>query len=68
MDDVDSKIENDPDFINIKRFDYSLERLLERYPEGAPMKVICQALNMSEKEVEDLYANVVEKLKAKLAY
>jgi hypothetical protein len=67
MQDVKEKIENDPHFINIKRFDYSIDKLLERYPEGAPTKIICQALNMTEKEVEELYTSVVEKLKLKLA-
>ena len=59
-------IETDPDWIAIKRFDNSLKRLLERYPEGVPTKIICQALSMDEVQVEILYQSVLQKLKAKL--
>jgi hypothetical protein len=59
-------IENDPDWIAIKRFDFSLRRLLERYPEGVPSRIICQALCMDEAQVETLYQSVLQKLKAKL--
>jgi hypothetical protein len=59
---INDRIKNDPKFINIKRFGYNIDNLLERYPEGAPMRTICQALDMSEEEVEELYQNVVKKL------
>ncbi len=59
-------IETDPDWIAIKRFDYSLKKLLERYPEGAPNRIICQALMMDETQVETLYQAILQKLKAKL--
>lgn len=64
---INQLINKDPDFVNIKRFDYSLDRLLERYPEGAPNKVICQALQMSEEEVEELYKSVLSKLRERMA-
>ncbi len=59
-------IETDSDWIAIKRFDNSLKKLLERYPEGVPTRIICQALAMDEEQVEKLYQSVLEKLKAKL--
>lgn len=59
-------IENDPDYIAIKRFDYSLKKLLERYSDGAPTRVICQALQMDENEVEILYQSILQKLRSKL--
>lgn len=64
--DLKHRINNDPNFVNIKRFDYSIDKLLERYPEGAPTKIICQALQMTEIEVESLYEKVLEKLRSKL--
>ncbi len=59
-------IENDNDFINIRRFDYSMNKLLERYPDGVPMRIICAALQMDEQEVEKLFQEVLAKLKTKL--
>lgn len=59
-------IETDPDFICIKRFDFSLKKLLERYPEGVPTRIIGQALSMDEEQVEELYQTVLQKLRTKL--
>lgn len=57
------KIYTDPDYIALKRFDYSLAKLLERYPDGASDKIIAQALKIEESEVEELYQEIVEKLR-----
>ena len=57
------KIETDPDFIYCKRFDNSLEKCIERYPDGAPDKVIAQSLMMTEEEVKDVTEATVEKLR-----
>jgi hypothetical protein len=61
-----SLIETDPDFIHVKRFDYSLAKLTDRYPEGAPTKVIAQALMMTEDEVEELYQQIILKMRTAL--
>lgn len=60
------KIAEDPDYVNIKRFGNSLNKVLERYPEGAPTKVIAQAMLMTEQEVEEMYQKVVVKLRRAL--
>jgi DNA-binding NarL/FixJ family response regulator len=57
------KAKQDPDFINLKRFDYSIEKLLERYPEGAPNKLIAQGLMLSEDEVDTIFNNIILKLR-----
>ncbi len=59
-------IETEPDFVYMKRFDYSLNKLMERYPDGAPTKVIAQAMMMTEDEVEELYEAVIIKMRAAL--
>jgi len=59
-------IETDKDFVALKRFDYSLNKLMDRYPEGAPAKIIAQAMMMTEDEVEELYENVVIKMRSAL--
>ncbi len=61
------RIQNDPDFVALKRFDYSLTKLLQRYPEGVPNnKLIAQALMITEDDVDKLYNDVVELLRARL--
>lgn len=56
-------LNTDEDFIAIKRFDFSLSQLLERYPEGAPDSVIASALMIEEDEVALLYESIVDKLR-----
>jgi hypothetical protein len=63
LQEIKRKIAEDPDFVNIKRFDYSLEKLLERYPDGAPNRVIAHALCIAEDEVEELYRQAVAHLR-----
>lgn len=63
LEEIRQKIEEDVDYIYSKRFDYSLAKLLERYPEGAPTKVIAQSLLMTEEEVEVLFEGVIQKLR-----
>lgn len=61
---IDKKrLENDPDYIALKRFDYSLKKLLERYPEGAPDRIIANALLVPEEDVEEMYGLTVQKLR-----
>jgi hypothetical protein len=60
------KVNEDPDFVNSKRYDYSLQKLEERYPDGAPDNVIANALMIEEKEVEPEFDKVVVKLREKM--
>lgn len=53
----------DPDFILIKRFDNSMKKLMERYPEGVPDKIIAQALGVDERRLGTMYDAIVEKLR-----
>ncbi len=60
---VKDMIENDPNYVASKRFDYSLTKLLERYPDGCPDRVIASALMMTEEEVESRYQMIVRRLR-----
>lgn len=60
---IQHKINNDPNYIHIRRFDFNLQKLLERYPEGVPDKYIAQALDIEEEEVGALYEQTVQKLR-----
>jgi hypothetical protein len=57
------RVETDPDFIYLKRFDFSMKLLLERYPDGCPDKVIASALMLPEHEVEELYQKAIARLR-----
>lgn len=60
------RIVEDPDFVNLKRFEYSLAQVMDRWPEGAPDRTIAQALMISEDDVQALYQGVVAKLQGLL--
>lgn len=60
---VKRRINEDPDFVYLKRFDYSLKNVLARYPDGAPTRIIAQALMITEEDAEAMYPRVVAKLR-----
>lgn len=62
--DIKFKILTEPDFVNLKRFNYSIDTALEKHPDGLPDKMIAQALMISEEEVQECYASVIEKLRS----
>ena len=58
-----ARLVDDEDYICLKRFDFSLAKLLERYPEGCPDRIAAQALLMTEEQVCEMYDDVVQKLR-----
>jgi DNA-directed RNA polymerase specialized sigma24 family protein len=60
----EKKLLNEPDFVLVKRFDYSLKRMIERKPDGLSNKAIGQALGIPEEEVEEKLAEILKKLKS----
>ncbi len=63
---VSYRLHHDPNFIALKRFSYSMAKLLERYPDGVPEKFIASALEISEDEVEEIYQDIVCRLRESL--
>lgn len=63
IDEVKKMIAEDPDYVYLKRHGYSLAKVLERYPEGAPNHVIASALMLTEDDVEFHYQRIVHKLR-----
>lgn len=57
------RIAEDPDFVYLKRFDFSLAKALERYPEGLPDKLCAQALMITEDDWEMVWRNLLDKLR-----
>jgi hypothetical protein len=54
---------NDPNFVYLKRFDFSVAKLVERHPSGVPDRVIAAGLMITEDDVRDLYEEIVVKLR-----
>lgn len=57
------RLATDPDFINTRRFNFSLAEMRERYPGGAPDHLIAAALDMTEGELEQRFARIVAELR-----
>lgn len=60
------KLAEDPDFVNLKRFDFSLKSTLEKLPDGCTDRQIAQALMIPEDRVRSMYARIVEKIRGVL--
>jgi hypothetical protein len=52
-----------PDFICLKRFNYSLNKLLLRYPDGVPDKLIAQALMIPEEYLPKVWEDIIKRLR-----
>lgn len=63
---VRQMVNDDPDFVAIPRHGCSLARVVAAYPNGAPDRVIAQALSISEADLESTYASIVAKLQSAL--
>lgn len=63
---VQRLISEDPDWVNLKRFDYSLEKVLDRFPDGAPTHTIAAALMISEEEVDEIAKTAIIKIRQAL--
>jgi hypothetical protein len=61
--DARKKLNTDPDFAFAKRYDYSMRKLEDRYPDGAPDNVIATALMIPEDQVAPLLAILVVKIR-----
>ncbi len=66
LEEIQELLQKDKDFIYSKRFDFSIDKLLERYPDGAPLKVIAQVLLITEEEVEKLTQEAIVSIRRKM--
>ena len=66
LDETKKRIEAEDDFIYSKRFDNSVQKLLERYPDGASTKLRSQVLLLTEEEVEDIFQKAILKIRKEM--
>lgn len=59
-------VSSDPDYIALARYDNSLTKLLERYPDGCPDHVAAKALGLTEEEYQARYEAIVARIRAGL--
>jgi hypothetical protein len=64
--DILDKIYNDPDWIFSKKNDNSLQKIINKYPDGCPDRIISSVLRMSVEELNLKYQNIVLKLRTTL--
>jgi hypothetical protein len=60
------RLETEEDYIALKRYDFSLEKLLERYQDGVPNHIAAKALKITEAELEARYHEAVNLLRKRL--
>lgn len=68
---MQDKIDTDPDFIALKRYGFSLEKLMLKYPDGVPntergMRLIAQALKMTPEEIQRVTDTIIKTLRKNL--
>lgn len=61
------RINEDPDFICVKRYGYSLKELLEKFPEGTPDKLIARALLIPEEQFGEVWEDLLNRLRSKIS-
>lgn len=64
MDEIWRRLNTEPDFVCLPRYGGSLKRVLARYPDGAPDKVVADAMQISVSDLQRLLATAVQKLRA----
>lgn len=63
MDEKLRRVREEPDFVNLKKYDYSLAAARQAHPGGCSPAIRARALMMSEEEVARLFAAAVAKLR-----
>jgi hypothetical protein len=53
----------EPDFVALSHCDWSLRKVIEKHPDGAPPKVVARALLLTEAEVSALLKTALKTLK-----
>lgn len=57
------KINEDPNWVNAKRYNYDLKTMISRFPEGCPDRVIANVLGLSDEELQSKYLEALVKLR-----
>jgi hypothetical protein len=61
---VRQNLVNEPDYVYSRRYKFSLQQLINRYPDGVPDHIIAQSLLLTEEELAEQYESIVERLRS----
>lgn len=64
--DIKKKIMEDEDFIYCPRLGNSLEKLIDKNPEGVDDERIAKVLLIEEEEVQSIFMQAIEKIRGKI--
>ena len=59
----DARLETDEDFIVSPKYENSIRKILEDYPDGVPPSVICKVMCITPEQLESIYKSALKKLK-----
>lgn len=63
---IDLLLQKDPDFINSKRFNYSIKEALKSNPHGVKPDLICRFLKMDIQTFSNKLQEVLDKLQTSI--
>lgn len=63
MDDKAKRVRKEADYVNIKRYGFSLKEMLRVHPSGCPLALRARALMLTEDEVTKMMAKIVGKIR-----
>lgn len=66
QEEINLKLKDDSSFVLMRRFNYSIEKLEERYPMGCPDHIAAQSLGLEIEELQNQYLQIVKKLRANM--
>lgn len=60
------KMNTEPDFIYMNRYGNSINKLLQRYPEGCPDHIIAASFEINEVELEKRFQQIISTLQIRM--
>jgi hypothetical protein len=61
-----NRIEDEEDYISSSRYDNSIKKIREKYPNGCPDHVIATVLEQTEEWVKKMYQKVISNLRKRM--
>ena len=63
---INNMVSDQDDFILLRRYNYSLQKLVDKYPDGCPDHIIATALGVDEAAVKERFAKIIACLRDRI--
>jgi hypothetical protein len=63
---INNMVSDQADFILLRRYNYSLQKLVDKYPDGCPDHIIATALGVDEAAVKERFSKIVACLRDRI--